>query len=96
MDPVAFTLIALAGLAIAPKVVPFIGYGSLALIKKVQKKIKKEKRKMRRRNKELQKKMIENQKKYIVGDACEKIAEIVIKELDRGNVKCKNKTLTKI
>ena len=56
MDPVAFTLIALAGLAIAPKVVPLIGYGSLALIKKVQKKIKKEKRKMRRRNKELQKK----------------------------------------
>ena len=35
-------------------------------------------------NKELQKKIIENQKKYIRGDACEKIAEIVIKELNRG------------
>ncbi len=37
-------------------------------------------------NKGLQKKIIEEQKKYIIGDACEKIAEIVIKELDRGNI----------
>ncbi len=35
-------------------------------------------------NEELQKEIIENQKKYITEDTCEKIAEIVIKELDRG------------
>ena len=38
-------------------------------------------------NKTLQKKIIENQKKYIAGDAREKIADIVIKELDRGNIR---------
>ena len=36
-------------------------------------------------NEELQEKIIENQKKYITKDACEKIADIVIKELNRGN-----------
>ncbi len=35
-------------------------------------------------NVELQEEIIENQKKYITKDTCEKIAEIVIKELDRG------------
>ncbi len=35
-------------------------------------------------NVELQKEIIENQKKYITENTCEKIAEIVIKELDRG------------
>ena len=38
------------------------------------------------KNKSLQKKLIDNQKKYIKRDTCEKIAEIVIKELDRGNI----------
>ncbi len=32
----------------------------------------------------LQKKIVENQKRYITGDACIKIADLVIKELDRG------------
>ena len=41
-------------------------------------------------NKTLQKKMIENQKKYILGNASEKISEIVIKELNRGTIKWKN------
>ena len=41
-------------------------------------------------NQILQKKIIENQKKYISKDTCEKIAEIVIKELDRGNIQWKN------
>ncbi len=40
---------------------------------------------------DLQNEMIENQKKYISKDTCEKIAEIVIKELDRGNIQWKNK-----
>ncbi len=42
-------------------------------------------------NKELQSRIIENQKKYIVGDTCEKIADIVIKELNRGS--CSGKTI---
>ncbi len=43
-------------------------------------------------NQKLQNEMIENQKKYIPRDTCEKIAEIVIKELDidRGNIQWKN------
>lgn len=41
-------------------------------------------------NQALQNKIIENQKKYIIGDACEKIADIVIKQLDRGNMRWKN------
>ena len=45
---------------------------------------------------ELQKEIIKNQKKYIIGDACEKIADIVKKELDRGNIQCKNNLLKKI
>ena len=36
-------------------------------------------------NQDLQEKIVENQKKYISKDTCEKIAEIVIKELNRGN-----------
>ncbi len=36
-------------------------------------------------NQVLQKQMIENQKKYIAEDTCEKIVDIVIKELNRGN-----------
>ena len=47
-------------------------------------------------NQELQKEIIENQRKYIMGDACEKIADIVKKELDRGNIQCKNNLLKKI
>lgn len=43
-----------------------------------------EKTKILIENQELQKEIIENQKKYIVEDTCEKIAEIVRKELDRG------------
>ena len=35
-------------------------------------------------NKNLQKEIVENQKKYIIGDTCEKITEIVLKELNRG------------
>lgn len=38
-------------------------------------------------NKNLQKQIIENQEKYISGDACEKIADVVIKELDRGSIR---------
>ncbi len=38
-------------------------------------------------NKALQNKIIENQKQYVMEDACEKIADIVIKELDRGNIR---------
>ncbi len=38
-------------------------------------------------NKAQQNMMIEKQKEYILGDACEKIAEIVIKELDRGKIR---------
>ena len=38
-------------------------------------------------NEELQKKIIENQRKYIIGDTREKIADIVIKELNRGNIR---------
>ena len=37
-------------------------------------------------NPELQKKMIKNQEKYISKDTCEKIVDLVIKELDRGNI----------
>ncbi len=38
-------------------------------------------------NKALQNKIIENQEKYIIGDAREKIADIVMKELNRGNMR---------
>ncbi len=38
----------------------------------------------------LQRNLIDNQKKYINNDTCEKISEIVIKELDRGNIRWKN------
>ncbi len=38
-------------------------------------------------NEALQKKIIENQKKYITGNAREKIVDIVIKELNRGNMR---------
>ncbi len=43
-------------------------------------------------NKNLQNEIIENQKRYIPKDTCEKIAEIVEKELDidRGNIQWKN------
>ncbi len=41
-------------------------------------------------NKTLQEEMIENQKKYIMKNTCEKIVDIVIKELDRGNIQWKN------
>ena len=47
-------------------------------------------------NKKLQEEMLENQKKYITGDACKKIADIVIKELDRGSMQWKNKSLKKM
>ena len=39
------------------------------------------------KNKEQQKTMIENQKKYISKDTNKKIADIVIKELNRGNIR---------
>ena len=37
----------------------------------------------------LQNQIIENQKKYIKGNTCEEIVEVVVKQLDRGNVQWK-------
>ena len=49
-------------------------------------------------NQLLKNEMIENQEKYIPRDTCEKIADIVIKELDidRGNIQWKNIPLKKV
>ena len=47
-------------------------------------------------NKTLQKQIIENQKKYIAGNASEKITDIVIKELNRGNIQWKKDSIKKI
>ena len=41
-------------------------------------------------NPTMQNEIIENQNKYVLEDSCEKIADIVIKELDRGNIQWKN------
>ena len=43
-------------------------------------------------DKDFQNEIIENQKKYISKDTCEKITDVVIKELniDRGNIQWKN------
>ncbi len=57
MDPVLMTLLGLVGLIAAPKVLPFIGYGSLVLIDKIGKKLKKNKKRRNRRNKKLQAKV---------------------------------------
>ena len=41
-------------------------------------------------NKILQENLIKNQEKYIDKNTCEKIAELIIKQLDRGNREWKN------
>ncbi len=47
-------------------------------------------------NKMLQDSLIQNQKKYIDKNTCERISEIVIKELDRGNKQWKNISQKKV
>ncbi len=44
----------------------------------------------------LQNQIIENQKKYIKGNTCEEIVEVVVKQLDRGNVQWKKLSSEKI